>query len=123
MATMIRTHTFLKYARINLQEAEAALQEDHPELAAGRCSDAVSALIKALVAAVPLRAPLSEFPDHNDLKRIIEDLADNPVDVRELPAALLEAKSGSTVRSRAEAEALFSRAGQLFRAVHDLCVQ
>ena len=50
---MIRVHTFLKYARTHLQEAEAALLEDHPAVAIGRCSDVAIALIKAMAAALP----------------------------------------------------------------------
>ncbi len=122
MTTMIRTHTFLKYARINLQEAEAALQEDHLEMAANRCSDAVLALVKAVAAAVPSRGSGLDLPDLKDLKAMLEDLADNPEDVRGVPAALLELKSSPAVSTRAEAEAIFSKVGQLFRTVHDLCV-
>ncbi len=123
MVTMIRTHTFLKYARLHLQEAESALQEEDIEKAAIRCSDVAMALLKALAASISQKKMDPESLDQKSLDRLLRDLADSPDRVRGLAEGLLELKAGPTVSGRAEAEALFSKTGQFFRAVHDLlCV-
>jgi hypothetical protein len=122
---MIRVHTFLKYARTHLQEAEAALQEDHPAVAIGRCSDTAIALIKAMAAALPrTKKDLLEM-NNKAFSKTISDLTYTPDEARRITQSIWELRkvqiSGNSLPSRAEAEAVFSMAEETFKLVHDLC--
>ncbi len=122
MASLIRTHTYIKYARLNLQEAEAALQQEDMEQVARRCQDAAVAMLKALAASMYGRKADIESLDRARLERLLKDLAESPDQVQGLAQALLDLKAGAPVRARAEAEALYSKTGRIFSTVHDLCV-
>ena len=122
---MIRVHTFLKYARTHLQEAETALQEDHLAVAIGRCSDMAIALIKAMAAALPrTKKDLLEM-DNKALSKAVSDLAYTPDEARRIVQSIWELRkaqvSGNSLPSRAEAEAVFSKAEETFKLVHNLC--
>jgi hypothetical protein len=122
---MIRVHTFLRYARTHLQEAEAALREDHPAVAIGRCSDMAIALIKAMGATLPgIKKDLLEM-DNKAFSKTISDLTYTPDEARRITQSIWELRkykvSGNSLPSRAEAEAAFSRAEETFKLVHDLC--
>ncbi len=119
---MIRTHTFIKYARLNLQEAEAALQDDDLEKMGKKCRDVAVALLKALIAFVPGTAIDIDNPDEKGLKSLVEELAPSKqaVDsVVEKMVMLLRSKKIPV--SRIEAETLYSATGELFQVIHDLC--
>ncbi|MCD6198761.1 MAG: hypothetical protein J7K15_09355 [Deltaproteobacteria bacterium] len=123
---MIRVHTFLKYARTHLQEAEAALQEDHPAVAIGRCSDMAIALIKAMAASLPrIKKDLLEM-DNKALYKAISDLTYTPDEARRITQSIWELRkaeeSGDSLLSRAEVKAVFSKAEETFKLVYDLCV-
>ena len=122
---MIRIHTFLKYAKTHLQEADAALQENNPAVAVSRCSDMAIALIKAMAAALPrIKKDFLEM-DNKDLYRAISDLTYTPDEARRLTQSIWELwkaeKSFDSPPSRAEAEAVFSKAEETFKLVYKLC--
>jgi hypothetical protein len=122
---MIRVHTFLKYARTHLQEAETALQEDHLAVAIGRCSDMAIALIKAMAAALPrTKKDLLEM-DNKAFSKTISDLTYTPDEARRITRSIWELRKterpNGSLPSKAEAEAVFSRAEETFKLVHNLC--
>ncbi|PXF58644.1 MAG: hypothetical protein C4B58_05730 [Deltaproteobacteria bacterium] len=123
---MIRVHTFLKYARTHLQEAEAALLEDHPTAVIGRCSDMAIALTKAIAASLPrIKKDFLEM-DNKALYKAISDLTHTPDEARRITQSIWELRkaeeSGDGPPSRAEVKAVFSRAEETFKLVYDLCV-
>ena len=123
---MIRVHTFLKYAKTHLQEAEAALLEDHPAAVIGRCSDMAIALIKAIAASLPrIKKDFLEM-DNKALSKAISDLTYTPNEARQITRSIWELRkaeeSGDGPPSRVEVKAVFSRAEETFKLVHDLCV-
>ncbi|MEA3385076.1 MAG: hypothetical protein U9Q89_01265 [Thermodesulfobacteriota bacterium] len=123
---MIRVHTFLKYARTHLQEAEAALLEDHPTAVIGRCSDMAIALIKAIAASLPrIKKDFLEM-DSKALYKAISDLTHTEDEARRITRSIWELwkaeESSDSPPSRAEVKAVFSRAEETFRLVYDLCV-
>ncbi len=123
---MIRVHTFLKYARTHLQEAKAALREDHPAVAIGRCSDVATALIKAMAAALPRTKKNFLEMDNKALYKAISDLTYTPDEARRITQSIWELRkaeeSCDSPPSRAEVKAVFSKAEETFKLVHDLCV-
>ncbi len=126
IVSMIRVHTFLKYARTHLQEAEAALLEDHPAVAIGRCSDMAIALIKAMAAALPgIKKDFLEM-DNKALYKAISDLTYTPDEARRITQSIWELRkaeeSGDSLPSKAEAKPVFTKAEETFKLVHDLCV-
>ena len=126
MVSMIRVHTFLKYARTHLQEADAALLEDHPMAVIGRCSDMAIALIKAIAASLPrIKKDFLEM-DNKALSKAISDLTHTPDEAKRLTHSIWELRkveeSGDSPPSRAEVKAVFSKAEETFKLVYDLCV-
>jgi hypothetical protein len=122
---MIRVHTFLRYARTHLQEAETALQEDNQAIAISRCSDMAMALTKAMAAALPrIKKDFLEM-DNKAFSKTISDLTHTPDEARRIARPIRELRkaerSNGSLPSRAEAEAVFSRAEETFKLVHDLC--
>lgn len=123
---MIRVHTFLKYARTHLQEAEAAKRMDNPAIAIGRCSDMAIALTKAMAAALPrIKKDFLEM-ENKALYKAISDLTYTPDEARRITQSIWELRkaeeSCDSPPSRAEVKAVFSRAEETFKLVHDLCV-
>ncbi len=120
--SLIRTHTFLKYARINLQEAEAALAEDRPERCAAKVSDAHTALIKAVAAALPLVKEDFFSMDDRQLLAHISDLSDEEETARQIVILLSQVKVAcQNAEPKLEnAGAALSAAGQAFSLLHDL---
>ena len=122
---MIRVHTFLRYARTHLQEAEDALQGDNPAIAINRCSDMAIALIKAMAAALPgIKKDLLEMDD-KAFSKTISDLTYTSDEAKRITQSIRKLRksrvSGNSLPSRAEAEAVFSGAEETFKLVHDLC--
>ena len=126
MISTIRVHTFLKYARTHLQEAGAALRDDRPAVAIGRCSDMAIALIKAMAASLPrIKKDFLEMDDKAFYK-VISDLTYTPDEARRITQSIWELRkaeeSCNNPPSRAEVKAVFSKAEETFKLVYDLCV-
>jgi sRNA-binding protein len=123
---MIRVRTFLQYARMQLQEAEAALQEDRTEQAIQLCEQVAISLVKVLGAASPRTGTDLLAMDEPDLVRALAQLTETPQEARtlvsELSALRLGQEQGAAAAQRSTAEAVLTRAGQAFRQVHDLCL-
>nr|HDM99751.1 hypothetical protein [Deltaproteobacteria bacterium] len=122
---MIRVHTFLKYAKTHLEEADSALRRDHPAIAVGRCSDMAIALIKAMAAALPGTKKDFLEMDNNAFYNAISDLTYTQEEARKITRSIWELrKTGESydrLPSRAEVKAVFSKAEETFKLVHDLC--
>ena len=120
--SLIRTHTYLKYARINLQEAEAALAESKPERCAAKVSDVYTALIKAVAAALPMvKRDFFKMTDR-ELLQHISDLTDNEDSAVQIASFLSQIRTecqAETIEA-ADAGAALSVAGQAFSLLHDL---
>jgi len=123
MASIIRTKTFIKYARIKLQEAEVAIQEEDLSKAIILCKDCIINLIKAL----------GNFVDGYDIEKIIEDkkillklltdLIGDKKKAKRICNDLLTIKElqEDLGPSRQESEQIFSKAGKLFTEIHSYC--
>ncbi len=116
---LIRCETYLKYARMKVQEAENALQEEDVALAVSRCRDAALCLLKGLAASS------SRWRDHDIdagvdgklVKRIVSEVADQAGAGR-LAEGMVKVLSAGENLSRIEAEQLLSLTGELFSQVH-----
>ncbi|MFO8239401.1 MAG: hypothetical protein R6T90_00185 [Dissulfuribacterales bacterium] len=99
---------------------------DHPEIAIGRCSDMAIALIKAMAAALPrIKKDFLEM-DNKALYKAVSDLTHTPEEARQITQSIWELRKTGELHnrlpSRAEVKAVFSRAEETFKLVHDLCV-
>jgi hypothetical protein len=124
MSSIIRTQTFLRYARIHLQEAETALQQERSARVLRLCSDAAAAITKALAAGLPgVETGLIET-DAKALVRALSYLTEAKEDATAIGCSLVELRQElrqlDHPPSKAEAEAAFRKAGEASRAVHDL---
>ena len=120
---MIRTHTFIKYARLNLQEAEAALQDEDFQKVKTRCQDMAVALLKALVAFIPGSNLDVNNADEKTVRKLVGDLADTPHQADSIVQKIMMIlNKKQTPDSRIGAESLYTEAGELFQVVHDLCI-
>ncbi len=122
--SLIRTHTYLKYVRLNLQEAEAAFEEGLPERCAAKVSDAFTAMIKAVAAALPtVKKDFFEMTDRELLRHIsdLSDKEDTAVEIMSHLSHIRNACQSEPVELR-EAGAALSAAGQAFSLLHDLFV-
>lgn len=123
---MIRVHTFIKYAGTHVQEAEAALEQGHLAMVVDRCSDMAVALTKAMSASLPrINKDLLEM-DQKALSKTISDLTETPDEAQRIAQSIHEFRqargSVDSVTSRVEVEAIFSKAGDIFRTVRSLCI-
>ena len=119
---MIRTKMFIKYARMHLQEAEVAIQEESFQKAHKKCRDCAISLVKAVKEA-HARCSLELDPiDMKALGEILEDLMDSRERAQQfintLQHILMESDMESP--SRIDAEKLLSLTGQAFQEIHDL---
>jgi hypothetical protein len=83
------------------------------------------ALIKAMAAALPrTKKDLLEM-DNKAFSKTISDLTYTPDEARQITRSIWELRkterSNGGLPSRAEAEAVFSRAEETFKLVHNLC--
>lgn len=120
--SLIRTYTYLKYVRINLQEAGAALEEGLPKRCAAKVSYASTTLIKAVAAALPMvKKDFFEMTDR-ELLRHISDLSDKEDTAVQIMSHLSLARTACQTEpvELQEAEAALSAAGQAFSLLHDL---
>ncbi len=115
--SLIRTEMFLKYARMNLREAEAALAEDRPERCTAKVSDAHTALMKAVATALPMVKKDFLSMEERQLLRNIADLSDEEDTARRIVSLLLEVKASCRAGN---ANAALSAAGQASSLLHDL---
>jgi len=123
---MIRVRTFLKYARIHLEEADTALRRDHLAMVTARCRDMAIALTKAMAASLPgIKKDLLEM-DEKALSKAISDLAETPDEACRIAESICELRkarnSDTGSSSKAEAEEFFFRAEETYRSVHNLCL-
>ena len=122
---MIRVHTFIKYSRIQLQEAEAALQEDRPDICCMRLADLADSLSKALAAALPTVKKDFTTLEPAAIARHAADLAEDPKEAQEAAEIIGELRkireelsdSDSEV-ARIAAEKAYSSAGRAFKIIH-----
>lgn len=122
--SLIRTHTYLKYVRINLQEAEAALEQGLTERCATKVSDAFTALIKAVAAALPtVKKDFFEMTDR-ELFCHISDLSDKEDTAVQIMEHLSRVRASCQTKpvELHEAGAALSAAGQAFSLLHDIFV-
>ncbi len=126
MQSMIRVHTFIKYGRIQLQEAEAALQEDKHDICFKKLADVGDSLAKTLAAALPTVKKDFLALEENALARYAEDLAPDPADAREAAALISEIRRLREEMPdlkdqdiRIKAENAYSTAGRAFKLIHD----
>jgi len=122
---MIRVHTFIRYCRIQLQEAEAALQEDRHDICFQRIADVGDSLLKSLAAALPAVKKDFLSMDEKSIAKHAADLATDPEEARE--AALLiasirklreEKPAPDEPDIRIRAENAYSTAGRAFKIIH-----
>ena len=120
---MIRIQMFVKYARMNLQEAEAAIQEGLTGKALERCGETALALLKALDTALPFCGKDVQQLRGRDLAAVLEDITQTPEEAREIACridSLRDCQAGGREMSRIEAERMYALAGEAFRMVHNL---
>lgn len=119
---MIRTKMHIKYARLNLQEAETAIQESEFDRALSKCRDSAISLVKAIKEAVPRENLCLDPVDMKKLKRLALDLMDSEAAadklINTISGILKEAERIGP--SRIDAERLLSLTGEAFHMVHDL---
>ena len=124
-----RMETYLRYARMKIQEAEAALAEEELGLTASRCRDAAIALLKALASASYRwkGRELEDPPPSDVVKGVLKEFLEGEEFKRSSSAMerLLNQVSteGEDGPSRIEVEELYSLAGELFSTIHSQLVE
>jgi len=123
MASIIRTKTFIKYARIKLQEAESAIQEEKLSAAVKLCSECSINLIKALGNFVEGYDPKKILDDKGALLKLLNDLIGDKKEAKSICHDLLSLKEANQNLdiSRKESEQIFSKTGKLFSTIHSYC--
>jgi len=114
---------FIKYARMNLQEAEAAIQDDQIEKARSKCRDCAISLIKAVREAFPGKGLSIDPVDYKGFEVMLFDLTDSREAARNISGTIGEviSRAGSQEEyRRIEAEKLLDLVGNAFRMIHDL---
>ncbi len=123
---MIRTHTFLKYARLHLQEMEAAIQDDDRPRVESRCSDIALTLLKAVSATVGLPSPGPGDLDRSQAVNLLAKVTDTKTEAEDLADMLDSLSSSSSAGDgavdRISLEKMLDTAGQAFSRIHDLLV-
>jgi len=121
---LIRTKTFIKYAKINLQDAEAALSASDYEKCARKIIFCTDALIKAVAAALPMvKADFFKMKNER-FTRNLEDLTDDAGTSSNITEAIFEARRlalGDKI-GRPEVEKALGHAGAAFTALHELFI-
>ncbi len=125
MQSMIRVHTFLKYSRLQLDEAEAALLEDRYDVCLRKVADMGDSLLKALSAALPMVKVNFLAMDEKAVARCAADLSDDPADAADAASLIAyirkfrdEAPIINAADAKAEAENACSAAGRAFTIIH-----
>ncbi len=122
---MIRVHTFIKYSRIQLQEAEAALQEERHDVCFRRVADVGDSLLKSLAAALPTVKKDFLAMDERAIAKHAADVAPDPADAREAAALIASIRqlkeqmpAPEEPDARIKAENAYSTAGRAFKIIH-----
>ena len=125
MQSMIRVHMFIKYGRIQLQEAEAALQEDRHDVCFKRVADVGDSLLKSLAAALPTVKKDFFAMDERAIAKHAADLAPDPADAMEVASLIAylrrlreEIPDPGQPDARIKAENAYSTAGKAFKIIH-----
>ena len=119
---LIRTKTFIKYARINLQEAEAALSASDYQGCARKVICCTDALIKAVASALPMvKADFFKMKKER-FARNLEDLTDDAGTSSRITEAIFEARrlASRDEIDRSHVEKALGHAGVAFTALHEL---
>ncbi len=119
---LIRTKTYIKYARINLQEAEIALQKSDYEMCARKIFVCTDALIKAIAAALPMVKADFFSMSLGQFSKNMEDLADDKDISCQIAKNLFEARNLAKTKEmdRITAETALGHAGSAFTSLHEL---
>ena len=119
---LIRTKTFIKYARINLQEAEAALASSDYQGCARKVFCCTDALIKAVAAALPMVKADFFKMKKEQFARNMEDLTDDAGASSKITEAIFEASKLASLDEigRSHVEKALGHAGAAFSALHEL---
>ncbi|OCC15748.1 hypothetical protein DBT_0673 [Dissulfuribacter thermophilus] len=113
---------FLKYARMNLQEAETAIEEKDFSKGKLKCKDCAISLVKAVREAFPRKDLNLEPVDLNKLQSLIFDLTDSK-DIATKASELLKQildEADPKSSSKIEADKLLSLTRSLFQIIHDI---
>ncbi len=119
---LIRTKTYIKYARINLQEAEEALQTSDYEKCVRKVVFCTDALIKAVAAALPtVKADFFKM-NAKQFAKNLEDLADDQKTSNQIAKSIFEARDLGQAQDtdRITAERALGLAGAAFTELHEL---
>ena len=117
---LIRTETFLRYARMKIQEAEEALAEEELDLSADRCRDAALCLLKATAAASHRwkGVDLGGSPPADVVAKVLGEFLEG-AELRRCMVSMERVLGPRSAEvSRREAEELLSITGELFTAIH-----
>ena len=121
---MIRVHTFIKYCSLQLQEAEAALQEDRHDICFMRVADAADSMLKSLAAALPAIKKDFLSMQEQTVARLASDLAGDPADAREAAALITslrkfreEMPANDEPNAKIMAENAYSSADKAFKII------
>ncbi len=119
---LIRTKTFIKYARINLQEAEQAFQKSEFEDCLSKLKSCTDALIKAVAAALPAVQKDFFSLSEKQFSNYLLDLCFDEEHPKEITRAIFDARSLAIEGpcNREVAEKALERAGSAFRRLHDI---
>ncbi len=126
MISVIRTKTFIKYARIQLQDAEVAIQDEDIVQAVRLCRDSAVSLIKAIGSFISGYNPEALLEDDRILLKALKDLTNDISNAKSLCDDLvaikkLDISDESNSLSRQQVEQLLSRTGSVFTRIHTSC--
>lgn len=113
---------FLKYARMNLQEAETAIEDEDFSKAKLKCKDCAISLVKAVRETFPRKDLNLEPVDLNKLQSLVFDLTDSKdlaSKTSELIKQILE-EANFKSSSKIEADKLLLLTKSLFQIIHDI---
>lgn len=121
--SLIRTYSYLKYARINLDEASEALAAEEHDRAASKSLDAASAMMKAVAAAMPTVEKDFFRLKERALARYLEDISPEAGSAGQLAQILYSLvrwplEAGSTTED--EARRLMGQAGQALAILQEI---
>ncbi len=118
---LIRTKTYIKYARINLQEAEAALEAGDHEVCARKVLFCTDALIKAIASALPMVKADFFSMSQPVFAKMLEDLFGAKDISDRIANAIYEARKHALNQTidRIRAQKALDHAGSAFTDLHE----
>ncbi len=115
---LIRTKTFLKYAKINLEEAQESINNNDPETCLKKIEDALHATIKAISNALPhVKKELFSLKENEFLNYAL-DLSMDEERPKMLTKAIFEAKRH--LKNRKEPESALFHARKAFEILYEM---